>query len=128
MEIGRLCIKVAGRDAKKKAVIVDVLESNYVLIDGEVRRRKCNISHLEPLDKKLNIQKNASHEDILKAFKDELNIELKERKSKEAKEKPVKQRKQKKAKDKKAKAKKDTKPQPKTEDTEKTDKEDQKSE
>jgi len=38
-EIGRLCVKIAGRDARKKAVIVEVLDGNFVMRDGEVRRR-----------------------------------------------------------------------------------------
>ena len=49
IEIGRLCIKTAGRDAGLKCIIVDILDDKFVLIDGETRRRKCNILHLEPL-------------------------------------------------------------------------------
>ena len=45
-EIGKTCLKIAGRDAGKLAVIIDVLDETYVMIDGEVRRRKCNIYHL----------------------------------------------------------------------------------
>ena len=51
------CVKIAGRDAGGRAVIVDVLDDNFVLIDGGVRRRKCNIIHLEPSDKKIDIKK-----------------------------------------------------------------------
>ncbi|MAG08197.1 50S ribosomal protein L14e, partial [Candidatus Woesearchaeota archaeon] len=47
-QIGRLVVKTAGRDAGKKALIVDSLDKSHVLIDGETRRRKCNIAHLEP--------------------------------------------------------------------------------
>ena len=64
MEIGRICIKISGRDAGNTAIIVD----KYVLIDGNVRRRKCNISHLEPLDDVLKIKKGASTADIRKAM------------------------------------------------------------
>lgn len=67
-EIGRLCVKLAGRDAGKKCVIVEILEKNFVLIDGETRRRKCNINHLEPLEQKIEIKKEATHEDVIKAF------------------------------------------------------------
>jgi len=48
--IGRVCMKIAGRDAGKIGVIVDTLENGFVLIDGAVRRRKCNVMHLEFLD------------------------------------------------------------------------------
>ena len=49
IDIGRVCIKLAGRDAGKKCVIVGILDDKTVMIDGETRRRKCNILHLEPL-------------------------------------------------------------------------------
>jgi large subunit ribosomal protein L14e len=68
IDVGRLCVKTAGRDAGLKCVIVDVIDDNFVLIDGETRRRKCNILHLEPLDKVLDIRKGASHEQVAKAF------------------------------------------------------------
>jgi len=92
-EIGRLCVKIAGRDAKGRCLVVDVLDNHFVLIDGQVRRRKCNISHLEPLDSVLKIKKNASHAEVVKAL-DSAGIKAApESKKKEQKEKPVKQRK-----------------------------------
>ena len=48
-ETGRICIKIAGRDAGNICIVIDKIDENYVLIDGNVRRRKCNIAHLEPL-------------------------------------------------------------------------------
>ena len=90
-EVGRLCVKVAGRDARKKAVITEVLDDNYVMVDGEVRRKKCSIKHLEPLDQVIEINDKASHEDVVKAFSD-LGIELRNKKSKETKERPKKTR------------------------------------
>jgi large subunit ribosomal protein L14e len=68
IDIGRLCVKIAGRDAGLKCVVVDIIDDNFVLIDGETRRRKCNILHIEPLDKVLDIKKGASHEQVAKAF------------------------------------------------------------
>jgi len=70
MEIGRLCIKLAGREAGKKVVIVDVIDDNFVLIDGNVKRRRCNVDHLEPLPEKIDIKKGASTEEIKKIFKE----------------------------------------------------------
>lgn len=92
MQVGRVCLKIAGRDANLQCVIVDVLENNYVLIDGQTRRKKCNTKHLEPLNKTLKIKKKASHDEVIKAFK-ELNIDIKEKKSKEKATKPSKTRK-----------------------------------
>jgi large subunit ribosomal protein L14e len=108
-EIGRLCMKIAGRDAGKKALVVDVLENNYVLLDGLTRRRKCNIMHLEPLDKVLKISKGASTDVVLKVLKDE-GIEILEKKqTKDKKETTPRPKKQKVKKDKPVKVKKETK-------------------
>jgi large subunit ribosomal protein L14e len=93
-EIGRLCVKIAGRDSRQKCLIIDVLEGNFVMIDGQTRRRKCNIMHLEPLDQVLKIKKNASHSDVVDALKKE-GIEVIESKTKENKEKPSKKAKEK---------------------------------
>ncbi len=86
-EIGRICIKLAGRDGGREAVIVDVLDKNFVTIDGNVRRRKCNISHLEPTKKTIDIKKGASHEEVKAEF-EKLDFKVWETKPKQAKEKP----------------------------------------
>jgi large subunit ribosomal protein L14e len=101
IEIGRLVVKLAGRDAGLKGVVVEILDKGFVLIDGQVRRRKCNVIHLEPLDKIIEIPKNANHEDVIKAFKAE-GIEVAEKRKKKTPktEKPVKQRKTKAAEEK----------------------------
>ncbi|MAG78170.1 50S ribosomal protein L14e [archaeon] len=91
IEVGRVCVKIAGRDAGKKGVVIEVLDDHYVMVDGEVRRRKCNINHLEPLKEKVDISKNASTEDVCKALK----IEVKKKVTKEKKERPKKQKKKK---------------------------------
>ena len=70
IEVGRVVIKLAGRDAGRKGVIVDILDDKFVLIDGETRRRKCNILHLEPLEQSVKLKKNASHEEVSKAIKE----------------------------------------------------------
>jgi large subunit ribosomal protein L14e len=92
IEIGRLVVKIAGRDARKRAIIVDILDDKYVLIDGETRRRKCNILHLEPLDKVIKIKKGASHEEVVKVFK-ELGLEARQTKPKPKTKRPRKKRK-----------------------------------
>ncbi len=81
VEVGRVCVKIAGRDAGLKCVVVDVLNKSTVLIDGQTRRRKCNVAHLEPLQQTLKIDKNASHDKVVSAFK-ELDVVIVERKSK----------------------------------------------
>ncbi|NPA62510.1 MAG: 50S ribosomal protein L14e [Methanococci archaeon] len=64
IEVGRVCIKTAGREAGQICVIVDVLDKNFVVVDGLVKRRRCNIKHLEPTEKKVDIQKGASTEEV----------------------------------------------------------------
>jgi large subunit ribosomal protein L14e len=69
MEVGRVCVKLAGHEAGKRCVIVDVLDNNYVVVSGVgVKRRRCNIAHLEPTDKKLDIPKGASDEEVKRAL------------------------------------------------------------
>jgi len=86
-DVGRVCVKLAGRDAGKKCVIVEVLDDKTVLVDGMTRRRKCNKIHLEPLNQTLDISKGASHDVVAKAFK-ELGLEVLTKKSKPKTEKP----------------------------------------
>jgi len=93
-EIGRICIKIAGRDAGLKCVVIDLLDKNTVLIDGQTRRRKCNLKHLEPLKETIKIKKNAAHKDVVAAFK-KLKIETKETKPKKTAERPKKVKKEK---------------------------------
>lgn len=69
MDVGRVCVKIAGRDAGLRCVVVEVIDSNYVMIDGQTRRRKCNIKHLEPLPITLPVKKGASHDKVATAFK-----------------------------------------------------------
>lgn len=91
MEIGRMCVKIAGRDSGNLCVVVDQLDKNLVLIDGNVRRRKCNIMHLEPLNQVLKIKKNASHSEVESEFK-KLKLDAWNTKAKKAAAKPVSKR------------------------------------
>ncbi len=92
MEVGRLCLKIAGRDAGKKCIIVDVLDDHTLLIDGQTRRRKCNIMHIEPTREVLKIKKGASHAEVVTAFK-KLGLEMRESKPKKAGPRPHRLRK-----------------------------------
>jgi large subunit ribosomal protein L14e len=84
MEIGRVCVKIAGRDAGTRCVIVKVLDDTYVMIDGEARARKCNIKHLEPTATILEISEGAGHASVISAFR-KAGIEPKEWKKAENK-------------------------------------------
>lgn len=97
VDVGDIAMKIAGRDAGQLCVVVDIIDNNFVLVDGATRRRKCNLRHLEFLGRKIKIKKNASTEEAKKALNEAgLNIpEVKKGKRKERKEKLVKIRKSK---------------------------------
>ena len=74
MEIGRICIKVLGRETGKKCVIVDLVDKNFVLITGpkavsSIKRRRANISHLELTQEKVDINRGATDEEVTEALK-----------------------------------------------------------
>ncbi len=67
-EVGRIVVKTLGREAGRYCVIVDVIDKNFVLVDGvKVRRRRSNVAHLAPTAEKVEIKKGASTEDVKKA-------------------------------------------------------------
>ena len=76
MDVGRVCIKLTGRESGKKCVIVDIIDRNYVLISGPeeltgLRRRRAKMRHLQPLDEKLEITRGASDEEIMEFLSNE---------------------------------------------------------
>ncbi len=71
IEVGRVCVKLNGREAGRKCVIVDVIDKNFVLITGPkklngVRRRRTNVKHVEPTSETIDIKKGAADEDVAK--------------------------------------------------------------
>jgi large subunit ribosomal protein L14e len=74
IEVGKICVKTLGREAGKKCVIVDVVDKNFVLITGPktvsgIKRRRANISHIEPTGEKIEIKRGATDEEIAEALK-----------------------------------------------------------
>ncbi|MBT3298608.1 50S ribosomal protein L14e [archaeon] len=90
--IGRVCVKIAGRDAGKKCVVLSNVEGNLVLVDGETRRKNVNIKHLEPTEKVIEISENAEHSEVDKILS-ELGFNVWNRKSKPTTERPKQVRK-----------------------------------
>ncbi len=73
IEVGRICKKLTGREAGRYCVVLSIIDDSYVEITGprpitDVRRRKCNILHLEPTGDKIDIKANASDEEVEKAM------------------------------------------------------------
>ena len=57
IEVGRICVKIAGREAGEKCVIVEIIDDNYVEVVGStIKNRKCNLKHLEPVDQKIEVK------------------------------------------------------------------------
>ena len=83
-EIGTVCVKTAGRDAGKTCVVVEAAKDGFVVVEGETRRRKCNIRHLEATEKTVEVKSGASHTEVMKA----LGIAPKENKSRKPGAKP----------------------------------------
>ncbi|MDO8869964.1 MAG: 50S ribosomal protein L14e [Methanobacteriaceae archaeon] len=66
IEVGRVCIKTAGREAGEKCVVVEIVDEKFVEVVGvSVKNRRCNIQHLEPVDQVLEI-KSEDPEEIKK--------------------------------------------------------------
>jgi large subunit ribosomal protein L14e len=69
MDVGRVCVKLTGREEGKRCVIVDILDRNFVVVLGpEVRRRRVNMNHLAPLEDVLEINRNSTDEEIVSKF------------------------------------------------------------
>jgi large subunit ribosomal protein L14e len=122
IEVGRVCLKIAGREGGRYCVVVkgagkEKADKSFVVITGPklltgVKRRKCNVNHLEPLPYVLEIKEDASDEEVLEAFKksglvSKLNLKLPsaaELKAEKAKEETKKEEKKEKKKEKQKKS------------------------
>jgi len=94
IEVGRVCVKIAGREGGKVCVIIDKIDNNFVLIDGAVRRRKCNVNHLHFLPQVVKIKKKAETKEVIEALKKAgYDVKIKKKKKvKTPKPKPEKKR------------------------------------
>lgn len=76
IEVGRICIKTAGRNAGKYCVITRKIDNNFVEITGPkkingIKMKKCNVLHLEATENKLNIKAKATDAIVEKELKKE---------------------------------------------------------
>jgi len=83
IDVGRICVKLSGREAGQKCVVVDVIDKNFVLITGPkelngVKRRRVNISHIEPTEQRVNIRRGESDAELMKALNEETQSSLRE--------------------------------------------------
>ncbi len=73
VEVGRLCVKTAGRENGKKCVVVDVMDKSFAMITGPkavtgVRRKRVNLNHIMPLQDKIELARGASDEEVSSAL------------------------------------------------------------
>jgi large subunit ribosomal protein L14e len=73
IEVGRICLKLTGRETGKKCVVVDVIDKNFAFVTGPktvtgVRRRRTNVDHLEPTSEKVELKKGATDDEVEKAL------------------------------------------------------------
>jgi large subunit ribosomal protein L14e len=69
VEVGRICMKIAGRETGKKCVIVDVMDKSFVLVTGPkkvtgIKRKRVNLNHITVLQEKLDLKRGASDEEV----------------------------------------------------------------
>ncbi|MBN1245994.1 50S ribosomal protein L14e [Candidatus Bathyarchaeota archaeon] len=69
IEVGRVCVKVAGRETGRKCIIVDVMDKSFVLVTGPkkvsgVKRRRVNINHVAPTEETIQVKRGASDEEV----------------------------------------------------------------
>ena len=74
LDIGIVCMKVAGRESGAICCVVKPVDKTFVMVSGPklvtgVKRRRCNIEHLEPTEIRLDIKEDASDEEIIEAYK-----------------------------------------------------------
>jgi len=91
-EVGRVCVKLVGRESAKVCVVVEKIDKNFVLVDGNVRRRKCNVDHLQPTPIILKISKSARTDTVHKLL-EQAGFKIEEKKPpRPKKDKPVRKR------------------------------------
>ena len=74
IEIGRICVKTMGGEKGKRCVIVGIIDKSFVLITGPesltgVKRRRANVNHLELLDEKIQVKRQASDDEVAEALR-----------------------------------------------------------
>ena len=94
VEVGRVIIINYGPLAGKLAVIVDILTTTKVIIQGlkgGVRRQELSLRRVTLTDEKINIKRGAKREEVFKAI-DEYKLEDKFKKSHYAKKLEIREK------------------------------------
>ena len=78
VDVGRICLKISGRESGHHCVILEVIDKNFALITGPkkitgVKRRRVNINHLMATKHKIKIMM-FSRLEIIKSILDLVDI------------------------------------------------------
>lgn len=76
LAVGRVCMKIAGREAGRYCVVVKKIDDNFYMVTGPkvltgVKRRRCNVEHLEPTPYSVKIEQEASDNAAMDAMEKE---------------------------------------------------------
>ena len=76
LNVGKIAMKIAGREAGKYCVVLTNPKDNFVTVTGPkvltgVKRRRCNIDHLEPTQYQVKLEAEASDKKVIDALKKE---------------------------------------------------------
>jgi len=66
LEEGSVCVKTRGREAGRKAVVLEFdKKAGLALVEGpKVKKRKCNPMHLLPTGKKVSVKKGITKKEL----------------------------------------------------------------
>ena len=73
-------MKLSGRESGRKCVVVDLTDKSFILVTGPksvtgVRRRRVNVNHIEMLEDKIDIKRDAPDEEVAEALKSSGKLE-----------------------------------------------------
>jgi len=73
LNVGRICVKTAGREAGRYACVLKKMDANFVLVTGPrvltgVKRRRCNVEHLEPTQYSVDVKSEAGDKEVIAAY------------------------------------------------------------
>ncbi len=73
VEVGRICVKTAGRETGKKCVIIDVMDKSFALVTGPkamtgVKRKRVNLAHIMTLEDRIELKRGASDDEVTSAL------------------------------------------------------------
>ncbi len=73
IEVGRVCLKNTGREAGKYCVVLKKVNESFVSVTGPrlltgIKRRRCNVDHLNSTEYKIEIKEDSTDEEIIAAM------------------------------------------------------------